>query len=194
MKRIIGLTGPTGSGKSLVSDVAKDMGYQVINCDTVARKATEKGSYGLLCLVSAFGEEILNNDDTLNRKQLAKVAFSSKENTELLNKTLLPHIVKLVNAEITADKVLLDAPTLFESGIDSECSLTVAVLADREIRKQRIMARDNLTEAEAELRINAGKTDEFYKQRADHIIYNNENIEEFKTKFLKILDDGGNSK
>ena len=56
MKRIIGLTGPTGSGKSLVSDVAKTVGYQVINCDIIARKATEKGSYGLLRLASVFGE------------------------------------------------------------------------------------------------------------------------------------------
>jgi len=190
--RIIGLTGPTGSGKSLVSEVAKAEGYQVINCDLIARKATEKGSYGLLCLVAAFGEEILNNDDTLNRKELAKIAFSSKENTELLNKTLLPHIVKLVNENIVADKVLLDAPTLFESGIDSECELTVAVLADKKIRKQRIISRDNITETEAELRINAGKSDEFYKLKADYIIYNNGNIEEFKAKFLEILDNGGN--
>ena len=192
MKRIIGLTGPTGSGKSLVSDVAKTVGYQVINCDIIARKATEKGSYGLLRLASVFGEEILNGDDTLNRKELAKRAFSSAENTELLNKTLLPYIVKLVKAEIKSDKVLLDAPTLFESGIDSECQLTVAVLADREIRKGRIMARDNITEKEAELRINAGKSDEFYKLRADYIIYNNGELEEFKTKFLEILDNGGN--
>ena len=84
----IGLTGPTGSGKSAVSVVAEELGFQVINCDIVARKATEKGSIGLLKLAAVFGEDILNPDDTLNRKALAKKAFSTKENTELLNKTL----------------------------------------------------------------------------------------------------------
>ena len=192
MRIIVGLTGPTGAGKSLVSSVATNLGFQVINCDLVARKAVEKGSIGLLRLAAVFGEGILNNDDTLNRKALAIVAFSSKENTELLNKTLLPHIVKLIKDEISSDKVLLDAPTLFESGISSECDFTVAVLADSAIRLKRITERDNISCEDALLRMNAGKSDDFYINNADFILYNNGSIEELKDNFKSLLKNGGN--
>lgn len=191
MKLKIGLTGPTGAGKSTVSIVAANMGFQVINCDVIARKATEKGSIGLLKLAAVFGEDILNHDDTLNRKALASKAFSSKENTELLNKTLLPYVVKLVDSEIVSDKVLLDAPTLFESGISAECDFTVAVLADEKIRLNRIIERDGISKEDAKLRMSAGKDDEFYISNADYILYNNGDTETVKTEFLNILKNGG---
>ncbi len=177
MKHIIGMTGPTGAGKSSVADTARELGFKVIDCDILARKAVEKGSDGLVAIVGAFGDDILNADQTLNRKALASAAFSSKDQTELLNKTLLPFIVELVNEQIgDNDLVLLDAPTLFESGADSICTDTFAVLSDGDIRKKRIMARDGITESEAILRMNAGKPDEFYTSKTANIIYNNGDI------------------
>lgn len=191
MRKTIGLTGPTGAGKSLLSSTAERLGFQVINCDLYARKAVEKGSEGLLRLAAVFGEEILNPDDTLNRKALAQKAFSSKENTELLNKMLLPYIVRLVNEGIKGEKVLLDAPTLFESGIFKQCDFTVAVLADREIRLERITERDSISREDALLRINAGKDDEFYKRKSDYILYNNDDIKRLEAEFEYILNNGG---
>ena len=88
MSLIIGLTGPTGSGKTTVSKAAKDLGFKVIDCDKLARKAVEKGEEGLKAVVNAFGEDILLANGELNRKELAKKAFSTEEKTELLNKTL----------------------------------------------------------------------------------------------------------
>ena len=173
MSLIIGLTGPTGSGKTTVSKAAKDLGFKVIDCDKLARKAVEKGEEGLKAVVNAFGEDILLANGELNRKELAKKAFSTEEKTELLNKALLPHIVEKVKAEINGENVLLDAPTLFESGLDSICKYTVAVLSDENIRKMRIINRDGLTEEEALLRMNAGKKDDYYLKKTDNIIYNN---------------------
>ena len=118
---------------------------------------------------------------------MAQKAFASVDSTKLLNKTIFPYITKLVEKEIIGDKVLLDAPTLFESGIDSLCDKTIAVLADRDIRLSRILARDNIAKDAALLRINAGKMDEFYKQRADYIIYNNSNEAEFVSSFSEII-------
>ncbi len=184
---IIGLTGPTGSGKSTASKIAGKLGFQVIDCDIVARQAVEKGTAGLSALILAFGTDILNRDGTLNRKALAKMAFSSPENTELLNKTLLPYIVLMIKEQVTGEYVLLDAPTLYESGIDSECDMTIAVLADLKTRLSRITERDGISEDDALLRINAGKNDDFYKERADYIIYNNADQGEFVAEFEKIL-------
>ena len=189
--KIIGLTGPTGAGKSSLKTVAENLGYKVIDCDITARKAVEKGTKGLMALVNTFGEDILFSDGSLNRKALAQKAFSTPQNTELLNKILLPFITDLVLMECAGDKVLLDAPTLFESGLNEKCTATVGVLADRETRIERIKNRDNLSEDEALTRINAGKTDEFYKQNADFVIYNNGETEEFQKEFEVILSKIG---
>ena len=189
MKIVIGLTGPTGAGKSTVSKTAEKLGFKVIDGDKTARKAVEKGTDGLRALVSVFGEEILNSDGTLNRAKLAQKAFKDAQSTELLNKTLLPFVSDLVLKEADADRVLLDAPTLFESGINSVCSATVAVLADTDIRLQRILKRDGIDLSAAKLRISAGKPDSFYRQNADYIIYNNGKDESFIAEFEKIITE-----
>lgn len=190
MSIIIGLTGPTGAGKSSVKAVAETLGIKVVDCDILARKAVEAGSDGLKAVVEVFGKEILNPDGTLNRKELANIAFSTRENTELLNRTIFPHILKLAKCEIqSGGNVIFDAPTLFESGLNEICHKTLAVLADSEIRLGRIISRDNLTKSQAVLRMSAGKNDQFYKERADYVLFNNGDINEFNSKILQILKE-----
>ena len=119
MKKIIGLTGPTGAGKSSLWMACFDLGLALIDCDRVAREAVEKGTEGLKALCEVFGHEILNADGTLNRKKLASIAFASPDKTELLNNTIFPFIKVLVLKEAEYDgNTILDAPTLFESELD----------------------------------------------------------------------------
>lgn len=189
MKYVIGLTGPTGAGKTDACGVAKELGFFVINCDIVARKATEdKECLSALC--TAFGDDILNSDNTLNRAALAKKAFSNKENTELLNKTIFPFINKLIKLEIEnskENKILLDAPTLYEADADRLCSAVCVILSDKELRKKRIMLRDGISDDAAELRMSAGKSDEYYKAKTQNIIYNDSDIETLKDNFKNLL-------
>ncbi len=196
MSFVVGLTGPSGAGKTSVTEIARGLGYKVIDCDSVARNAALKGSEGLKALVKAFGKGILNADGSLNRAALAKSAFSSTQKTELLNETILPYIVRLITPQLDSKKVLLDAPTLFESGVDSICNVTVAVLADTNFRLQRIINRDNLDESAARLRISAGKSDDFYKSRVDYVLYNNDEIDAFlasaESLFKKITEENSN--
>ena len=179
MSFILGLTGPTGAGKGVFSACAKEYGFNVIDCDVLARQAVKKGMPALTALTEVFGKEILLKSGELNRQKLSALAFSSRDNTELLNKTVLPFIKKMVLKEIKGNYVLLDAPTLFESGIDSICDKTVGILAPLKTRKERIISRDGIDEISAERRIFAGKDDDFYKQKTDFIIYNDGNIENF---------------
>ena len=85
--------------------------------------------------------------------------------------------------------IIFDAPTLFESGLNEICDKTIAVLAHEEIRLERIIGRDKLTKQEALLRMSAGKTDEYYKQKADYILFNNGHINEFNADVLQILKE-----
>ena len=187
MSFVIGLTGPTGAGKSSVTHVAQELGFKIIDCDKLARVAVQKGSDGLKAVVECFGDDVLNEDGTLNRPQLAKKAFSSVENTELLNKTILPYITELVKKEMTQELVMLDAPTLFESGSDGLCDEVVVILASEKIRLARIMERDGIDEEAALLRMKAGKDDNFYIERANNIIYNDCEQSVLDLKFNKLL-------
>ena len=189
MNTVIGLTGPTGAGKSILAPLAEEFGFYAVDCDQTARVAVKAGTPGLKALVAAFGEDILEPDGELNRAALAKKAFADAEHTALLNETILPFIGTLIERDIQGKNALLDAPTLFESGIDRICTATVAVLADKTVRLRRIMERDHLTEEDAMLRIRAGKPDAFYRGKADFILYNNGNTDELNRQFREILTE-----
>ena len=187
--KIIGLTGPTGAGKSNLTETAQNLGFKVIDCDQVARKAVEKESEGLKALVKVFGTDILLENGELNRKALARKAFATLEQTETLNKTLFPFITELVEKEFDSDLILLDAPTLIESGLNKKCDKVIGVWADPEIRLQRICERDGLSLEDAKIRLNAGKDESFYKENTDILIYNNGEIPEFRKEISEILTE-----
>ena len=187
--KIIGLTGPTGAGKSNLTETAQNLGFKVIDCDKVARQAVVKDSDGLKALVKVFGADILLQNGELDRKALARKAFATLEQTNLLNKTLFPFITELVEKEFDCDLVLLDAPTLIESGLNKKCDKVIGIWADPEIRLKRICERDGLSLEDAKIRLNAGKDESFYKENTDFLIYNNGSVSEFRKEFEEILTD-----
>lgn len=172
----LGLTGPTGAGKTTVARLLEQNGIPLVDADAIARTVTEKGSPVLSALADTFGKDILFPDGSLDRRALAAVAFSSKENTEKLNAVTHPAILARIRralADATGDAVVLDAPLLFETGLDALCDHTAAIVADEAVRLARITARDGISEEAAKKRMAVQPDTAFYAARADILLYNN---------------------
>lgn len=190
-----GLTGKTGAGKSTVADLLKEKGCYIIDGDVIARQITEKGSEVLPILQKAFGEDILDENGGLLRKKLAERAFSSKENTALLNSITHPVIKQrcadeMAKAESFGYKTaLIDAAALLDSDCKDLCQKIIVVTAPEDIRLERVLARDSITKEQAMTRIKAQKSDEYYLSHADIIIRNYPpyDLQEEITKFEELI-------
>lgn len=192
---IIGLTGPTGAGKSSVGEILSELGCAVIDADKLAREAVKKGTLCLKQLRLAFGDEILDENGELNRKELAKRAFSSRENTNLLNSITHPNIIMLTMVKIKElvnggfDTVVFDAPTLFESNCDVMCDFIITVTAHSDIRLNRIMRRDGITKEQAQSRMKSQKSDEFFESNSDYVVYNDGDLDAAKKRLKEIVNE-----
>ncbi len=179
---VVGLTGQTGAGKSTVAKVFEENGFAIIDADIVARKVVEKGTQCLDEIADFFGNGVITDEGTLNRPALAGIVFSDKAKLETLDTIIYPYItgeilnmIKRFSAE--GEKlILLDAPTLFESHADDFCEIIISVLADPDIREQRIISRDGITSEQARKRMNSQMSEDFFISHSDYIIQNNGHI------------------
>lgn len=174
--KIIGVTGGTGGGKSTVTNILKSFGARVVDADLIARQVVASGCPALSEIAATW--DVVEND-VLNRKALAEIVFNDKAELHKLNSIVHKYVIDEIKLQLSNCKeeiFVIDAIALFESGLSDMCDITVAVIADRNLRCKRIMARDNLTEEEAWMRINAQKNDEFYINNADVVIRNNDDI------------------
>lgn len=167
----VGLTGPTGAGKSYVCEIFRQKGFKIIDCDKIAHELTAKNAPILTELASEFGEDVVKNGE-LDRKLLASRAFDTKENTKKLNSILHPAIAEKCKEEAQGLTVL-DASQLFEANMQNDCYKVIGVLADEDVRIKRIIARDNITEQQAKLRMSAQFDNDYFIDNCDYIIYNN---------------------
>lgn len=167
----VGITGPTGAGKSYVCEIFRQKGFKIIDCDKIAHELTAKNAPILTELASEFGEDVVKNGE-LDRKLLASRAFDTKEHTKKLNSILHPAIIKRCKEEAQGLTVL-DASQLFEANMQNDCYKVIGVLADEDVRIKRIIARDNITEQQAKLRMSAQFDNDYFIDNCDYIIYNN---------------------
>lgn len=186
--KVIGLTGGTGSGKSIVCTQLKKRNAYIIDADKIAHDIIEKGQPAYKKIVSYFGKEILDEENNIVRKRLGAIVFSDKEKLNFLNKCTHQYIFEEIDFFIQKIKkcpneyqyIILDAPLLIESNLTSVCDEIWVVYAKEEDRLKRIMQRDNITYEQAKNRILSQKGWEEYKKYADIIIDNSRDL-----KFLE---------
>ncbi len=191
---IVGLTGQTGAGKSTVSRVFVEQGFSLIDADRIAREVVEPGSPCLDELFEYFGSTIRGENNSLNRRALASIVFTDAHKLEVLNSIIHPYITEEIFRRINQFAqeghilILLDAPTLFESKASDFCDLIISVLADPEIRRDRIIVRDHLTEEAALQRMQAQLPEEFFVKHSDYIIRNNADLTKLTALAEEVAD------
>ena len=176
---IVGLTGQSGSGKTLVSGVFEKNGFSVISacCRDLARE-----------FPSCFDADL-----SLDRRKMAQIVFNDPQRLKRLNEMIFPYITNAVSEKInkyTSDGsrlILLDAPTLFESGMDRICGVIVSCVADTDVRLERIISRDGISEELARSRLGSQHTAEFFEKRSDFVIFNNGSVRQLEESAERII-------
>lgn len=178
---IIGVTGPSGAGKGTFSGIlVQEYGFEHIDTDQIAKETVPEV---LDQLVAYFGPQILTPEKQLDRKSLAKEAFSTPQNTQALNRITHPTILNKIQSRLEQAKedkkvgVVIDGAALIEANVLAWCHTSVAVIAERSTRLQRIINRDQISIENAEIRLNGQKPDEYYIDKTAFTIYNNKKEE-----------------
>jgi dephospho-CoA kinase len=189
---VIGLTGGIGAGKTSVSQQLREWDAHVIDADSVGHRVIAPDGEAYKEVVAAFGEEILENDGTIDRRRLGAIVFGDPDRLKALNAISHPRMAERMAREIAELKarhqealpplIVLDAAILFEAGWDAMCDETWAVVARAEVAVERLMARDGLGREEADARLNAQMSNEERTARADRVIHNESSLEELRDK------------
>ena len=189
---IIGLTGSSGSGKSVVGKYFEKSDFLVVDYDKLTYEVYKKGEPCLNELIQNFGNDITDESGNLLRKKLGEIVFKNKEKLNLLNNIVMKHILSKSEILINQNKnknIILDAPLLFEAGLDKICDKTIAVVCEPEIQIKRIMERDGISYDTAKGRLDAQHTNDFFESNCDYCILNTGSEEELYASCQKISEE-----
>ncbi len=200
--RIIGITGPTGAGKTTALHALADLGAAVIDCDGVYHDLTENSAPMLDELRRRFGDGIFDSDGALQRKVLGTIVFGDEGSLADLNAITHRYVNDEVDRRLDQARgegrpaAAVDAIALLDSDLRDKCHCTVAVTAPDEVRVRRIMARDGIGEEYARLRLAAQKPVEYFEHNSDYTLRNNgEDPAEFyrraRALFESLIFQGG---
>jgi phosphopantetheine adenylyltransferase/dephospho-CoA kinase len=186
---VIGLTGGIASGKSTAAAWLKDFGAVVIDADRLGHRVYEPGTPGFQAVVNEFGHDIVAADGTINRQLLGGKVFGDPTQMKRLTDIVWPEIRRLAREEVTELKrrdkkthVVLEAAVLVEANWFDLVDEVWVVTVEPEIAKQRLMARNGLTDAQAQARIDSQLSN---KERSLHAyvkIDNSGTLEDFQEK------------
>ena len=195
---IIGITGPSGVGKTTALTELSSLGALVLDCDAVYHELLENDAELLASLEEAYPGTV--RDGRLDRRALGRIVFADPEKLALLNRITHRFVSREVDKRLRdfamagGELAAIDAVELISAGIAERCDAVVGVLSEREKRIGRIMRRDGISREAAERRVDAQKPDEYYKENCTHILLNNADADRFsadcRALFKEILNHG----
>ncbi|MBR5268894.1 MAG: dephospho-CoA kinase [Anaerotignum sp.] len=192
--KVIGLTGGTGSGKSVVSKSLAAAGAVIVDADKIAHDIILKGEPAYNEIIEYYGTGILDVEGNIIRKKLGEIVFNDKEKLAFLNQCTHKYITAEVKRQIaeakeegTAAAIIVDAPLLLEAKLETVCDEVWVVYADPEVRAQRVMARDGITYELAKARIANQKSWDEYKAAASVVIDNSKDFAYLESQMAEVL-------
>lgn len=191
----VGITGLMGSGKSTALNFYKGKGIQTYDLDIEAKKLLKKDTICYQQIIKIFGNEILNANQTINRKRLRRIVFNNKKQREILNSIVHPELGNQISTlcnklEKRGEKIIFLEGALItkQSKIGSSLNYIIYIDAPKKVLNLRILKRDGIEAKEAEKLLLMQKIIEKNRKYADFIIRNNSSVKEFNYQLNLVLD------
>ena len=190
---VIGVTGGVGTGKSTVATMFKQLGAVVLDADAIAHQVMEPKRLAWRQIVKSFGEDILNDDQTVNRKQLAALVFHDEQSRKRLEAIIHPQVLRTIKQRLHRLRrsrriraVVLDVPLLVEAGAQGLADTLVVVTAPPEVQRARLREKYKWAEGEIDARIAAQWDVSAKAALADHVVDNSDGVDATRTQVKRI--------
>jgi len=192
---VIGITGGIGSGKTTISNILKEMGYPVFDCDKKAKFLYDIDPYVMKNIRDAFGKDIYVNN-ILNREKLARIVFNDKESLDKLNSIVHPktreYMYDFIIAQMDNDICFVESAIMFESELNKLMDKIISVTAPQDVRIDRVIKRDNTTKEKVLERINNQMNEEERLLQSDIIISTHQpldNVKEILSHLVETINE-----
>ena len=191
----VGLTGSIAVGKSYVLEILRELGAFVLDADQTAREVVAPGSKGLALIAEKFGRDVLTDAGELDRAKMGALVFADEARRQLLNSIVHPLVFEAQDAWLAEKEsenprgiAVIDAALMIESGGYKRFTKLIVVWCEPEIQLQRLMLRNNLSEAEALKRIKAQMPQEEKKRFADFLIDTSGGFENTRKQTIEVFE------
>ena len=192
----VGLTGGIGSGKSELSRFFEKWGAYIFDADKEAKIIIDTKESVQKEIIAEFGTNILNAENIIDRKKLARIAFQDEGHQLRLNSIMHPYVFQEIDKQFdnvsSANKhkiFVVDAALIYESGADTHMDFVIVITSLLRFRAERAMGRGNMTPEDFMKRVDLQWTDKDKAHMADFIISNNNSLEGLKKDARKIFDE-----
>ena len=190
---VIGVTGGIGMGKSTVAGMFRQLGAVVLDADAIAHRVMEPKRLAWRQVVRAFGERVLNEDQTIQRRRLAEIVFSDDAARRRLERIIHPQVLREIKRELHRLKrsrkvvaVVLDVPLLIEAGAHHLADALVVVTAPPEAQRARLKDKHGWTDAEIDARAGAQLDLSAKAVLADYVVDNSDGVDATRTQVRRI--------